>query len=178
MGLFGLSWGNIATGLASGVGFAVGGPIGAALVGGAASFATNMIDGQSLTHSLESAALTGAVGWIGGGLAGGALDGVTDAAENAVAGLGERFAGNATWAEAREFAMDDIGRTGWGSIAAGAGATAVNQGADKVYAGEVPAAKTTAITSIPTVNIGNGTDSNTITDASPYVTTASSGIPV
>ncbi len=161
MGLFGMSWGSIATGLASGIGFAVGGPIGAALVGGAASFTTNMIDGQSLTHSLESAAVTGAVGWIGGGLAGGALDGVTDAAENAVAGVGARLAGNATLGEARNMALDDIGRMGWGSIAAGLGSAAVNQGADKIYAGEVPPSTPTVKTvTLPTISIGNSIGTN------------------
>lgn len=71
--MFGLQWNiekkDLASGIASGVGFAFGGPIGAAFLGGAVSFGLTAMDSHSWHEALEAGAVGAVFGFVPGGAA-------------------------------------------------------------------------------------------------------------
>ncbi|MEU2089450.1 hypothetical protein ACWEPH_12665 [Nocardia beijingensis] len=93
MGLFGLEWKDVVSGVASGVGFMVGGPVGAAIIGGATSGIWTMtVEGRSFEDGLEAGLIGAAVSAIPGGVIGGATRGLTGGGLRAL-GLAVRDAG-------------------------------------------------------------------------------------
>ncbi|WP_280272482.1 hypothetical protein [Nocardia wallacei] len=125
MGLFGLGWSDVVSGVATGVGFALGGPAGSALLGGAAStLAAHYIDGKSWGDSLETGLISGGLGMLGGGLVGGATSGLMKGGLKSLGtsltkDLGLAFGkGSVGLGFRRELALVSMGHMGRGTAAA------------------------------------------------------------
>ncbi|WP_280367944.1 hypothetical protein [Nocardia wallacei] len=125
MGLFGLGWSDVVSGVATGVGFALGGPAGSALLGGAAStLAAHYIDGKSWGDSLETGLISGGLGMLGGGLVGGATSGLMKGGLKSLGtsltkDLGLAFGkGSVGLGFRRELALMSMGHMGRGTAAA------------------------------------------------------------
>ncbi|GEM31326.1 hypothetical protein NN3_23330 [Nocardia neocaledoniensis NBRC 108232] len=88
MGLFGVPWKDVVTGVASGVAFAAGGPVLSGIVGGAVNGVWTGIETGDWGKGLESGLIAGAAGMIPGGILGGATSGLW---KGGVRALGKSF---------------------------------------------------------------------------------------
>ncbi|MBF6074585.1 hypothetical protein [Nocardia beijingensis] len=139
MGLFGLEWKDVVSGVASGVGFMVGGPVGSAIIGGAVSGIWTGIERGSFEEGLQAGLIGAAVSAIPGGVIGGATRGLTggglqalgmavrDAGQlmtqRGLGGLGERLALSKMW----------MPRLGAGATVAGLGNALASRAYDTVH---------------------------------------------
>ncbi|MGY4098672.1 hypothetical protein ACW2Q0_03780 [Nocardia sp. R16R-3T] len=138
MGLFGISWGTIATGAAVATSF-VGGPVLGGIVGAAAGAIQAAADGKGWEQITESALVGGALGAIPGGLVGGATKGLFEGGGKALAAsfkdvpdLLSKSSNLGGFASRLGFARANMARPVLGAVTAGVSTAAGLAGWDKL----------------------------------------------
>ncbi|MBF6219604.1 hypothetical protein IU479_15975 [Nocardia abscessus] len=140
MGLFGLEWKDVASGVASGVGFAFGGPVGSAILGGAVSGIWTGIERGSFSEGLQAGLVGAAFSAIPGGVVGGATRGLTG---NGLRALGNSFrdvpdilsrtSNLGGFADRLAFSRAHMNRLGAGALTAGLGNALASRGYDVIH---------------------------------------------
>ncbi|MGY2033207.1 MULTISPECIES: hypothetical protein [Nocardia] len=139
MGLFGLEWKDVASGVASGVGFAFGGPVGSAILGGAVSGIWTGIERGSFSEGLQAGLVGAAFSAIPGGVVGGATRGL---AGGGLRALGQSFRdagqlmtqrGFGGFADRLAFARAGMPRLGAGALTAGVSNALASRGYDVIH---------------------------------------------
>ncbi|MBF6209045.1 hypothetical protein IU483_34085 [Streptomyces gardneri] len=140
MGLFGLEWKDVVSGVASGVAFAVAGPVGSAIVGGAVSGIWTGIERGSFSEGLQAGLVGAAFSAIPGGVIGGASRGLTGGGLRAlrdsfgdVPDLLSRSSGLGGLSSRLGFARAHMDRLGAGTVAAGLGNALASRGYDVLH---------------------------------------------